>query len=102
MLLTSVVVVTAAVVLPPPPPANFILVRARSVVLSGSVELLPVRVRVKRVPGLRASVLKSGRRRRPASGPLNCSDSVVDEADVVSSTVRGRIYSAIYQVSLRA
>ncbi len=92
MLLTSVVVVAAApvVVLPPPPPASLILVRARSVVLSGSVELLPVRVRVKSVPGLRASVLKSGRRRRPASGPLNCSVSVVDAADVVSSTVRGR------------
>ncbi len=92
MLLTSVVVVTAAaVVVLPPPPASLILVRARSVVLSGSVELLPVRVRVKSVPGLRASVLKRGRLRRPASGPLNCSVSVVDAADVVSSTVRGRI-----------
>ncbi len=90
MLLTSVVVVAAAAVVVLPPPASLILVRARSVVLSGSVELLPVRVRVKRVPGLRASVLKSGRRRRPASGPLNCSVSVVDAADVVSSTVRGR------------
>jgi hypothetical protein len=94
VLLTSVVVVAtaAAVVVLPPPPASLILVRARSVVLSGSVELLPERVRVKSVPGLRASVLNRGRRRRPASGPPKCSVSVVDAADVVSSTARGRIW----------